>query len=209
VTDFQPLLSVAALDLAAAMSPGPAFVLITHTAASSKRPVAWATAAGTVAGSLIWAAAALLGWQLLLARAASIYRFLQIGGGLYLCFIGWSTWRHAADPLPPLTEDAGHTVHDGFRKGLLLGLSNPKVIVFFGTVFTALFTPSTPAWVRWSALLVILVNETAWYGSLATVFGISVIRRTYARLKVIAERFFGAVLMVFGARLVWNGSRGA
>src|SRR3954469_21176268 len=112
MTDFQPLLSLAVLDLAAAMSPGPAFVLITQTAASSKRPVAWAAAAGTVAGSLIWGAAALLGWHRLLAQAASIYRILQIGGGLYLCFIGWSTWRHAADPLPVPTDDAGHSVRD-------------------------------------------------------------------------------------------------
>jgi threonine/homoserine/homoserine lactone efflux protein len=189
MTDFHPLLSVAALDLAAAISPGPAFVLITQTAASSKRPVAWATAVGTVAGSLIWAAAALLGWQLLLSQAASIYRFLQIGGGLYLCFIGWSTWRHAGDPLPGAAGERGCSSGDGFRKGLFLGLSNPKVIVFFGTIFTTLFTPATPAPVRWMAIVVILVNETAWYGSLATLFGTPVIRRVYARRKAVAECF--------------------
>jgi threonine efflux protein len=206
--DLQPLVGVAALNLAAAVSPGPAFILITQTAASSRREVAWATAAGTVAASLLWAAAALLGWQLVLARAASVYRFLQIAGGLYLCFIGWSTWRHARDPLLAFRRLEGSPL-TAFRKGLVLGLSNPKVIVFFGTIFTTLFTPATPAAVRWAALLVILFNETIWYGSLATLFGVSAIQRRYQRWKANTERFFGGVLIVFGARLAWNGGRPA
>jgi len=95
----------------------------------------------------------------------------------------------------------------GFRKGLLLGLSNPKVIVFFGTIFTTVFAPATPVRVRWAALLVVFVNETLWYGSIATLFGTSAIQRTYMKLKVHAERFFGGLLCAFGVRLVWSGGR--
>jgi threonine/homoserine/homoserine lactone efflux protein len=206
--DFRPLITVAVLNLAAAMSPGPAFLLVTRTAATASRPVAWATAAGTVAASLTWAAAALLGWQLILAQVASLYRFLQVAGGLYLCFIGWSTWRDARNPLPA----PGGTTRDvragGFRKGLLLGLSNPKVIVFFGTIFTTLFAPSTPAAVRWLALLVILINESAWYGTISTLFGTAVMQRTYGKMKAVIERCFGALLAGFGVRLVWSGCYG-
>jgi threonine/homoserine/homoserine lactone efflux protein len=55
---LTPLAAVAALNLAAAMSPGPAFVLITRTAAASSRSSALEAAAGTVAASVLWAAAA-------------------------------------------------------------------------------------------------------------------------------------------------------
>jgi len=206
MSDVHPLMTVAILNLAAAVSPGPAFALVTQTAASSKRGVAWATAAGTVAASLIWATTALLGWQFVLARAAAIYRFLLIAGGLYLCFIGWATWRHAPDALPEAAGgDSAPLV--GFRKGLLLGLSNPKVIVFFGTIFTTLFGPSTPEGFRWAALLVVLINEGVWYGALATLFGTLAARRLYRRIKVHAERFFGGLLVFFGVRLVWSGCR--
>src|SRR5256885_6616289 len=50
-TDVTPLAAVAALNLAAAISPGPAFVLITRTAAASCRSSALRAAAGTVAAS--------------------------------------------------------------------------------------------------------------------------------------------------------------
>lgn len=207
MNEFQPLIAVAILNLAAAVSPGPAFVLITQTAVSCKRRVAWATAAGTVVASITWAGAALLGWQLILARAAGVYRLLEIAGGLYLAFIGWSTWRHAADPLPEMAGVGGASPSVGFRKGLLLGLSNPKVIVFFGTIFTTLFRPSTPGIVRGAALLVVFINETTWYMSLATLFGTSIMQRTYRNIKAHMERIFGGLLMLFGARLVWSGSR--
>lgn len=206
MADLQTLMGVAALDLAAAVSPGPAFLLITQTAASSRRETAWATAAATVLGSLTWAAAALLGWQVVLAKAAGLYRLVQAAGGLYLCVIGWSTWRNASQPLA-VTARAATTPAAGFRKGLMLGLSNPKVIVFFGTIFTTLFTPQTPSRVRWLSLAVILVIESLWYGSLATLFATGAVQRRYRVCKAGVERLFGGLLAFFGVRLVWNSAR--
>jgi threonine efflux protein len=205
--EIHPLVAVALLNLAAAVSPGPAFMLVSQSAALSKRNVAWATAFGTVAASVTWAAAALLGMQLLLARVAGLYRFLEIGGGLFLLFFGWSTWRDAAKPLSHSESNRRGTAAGGFRKGLLLGLSNPKVIVFFGTIFTTLFNSSTPTSVRWLALLVVFVNESLWYGGVATLFGAQSVRAFYARWKSSVERLFGGLFTIFGIRLVWDGSR--
>jgi threonine efflux protein len=207
VNGFHPLAVVAVLNFAAAVSPGPAFLLVTRTAAVSKRPVALATVAGTVTASIIWAAAALLGWELFLARMATVYRFLEIGGGLYLCSIGWSTWQNAPQPLPESERHASGSVNAKFRKGLLLGLSNPEVVVFFGTIFTSVFTPCTPSSVRWAALVVIFVNESFWYASVALAFGTPTIRKMYGRWKILTERFFGSVLVFFGLRLVCSGGR--
>jgi threonine/homoserine/homoserine lactone efflux protein len=206
MTDLTPLAAVAALNLAAAMSPGPAFVLITRTAAASNRSAAWKAATGTVAASLIWAAAALLGLQVLLTQAAGLYRVFQVAGGLYLCLIGSIMWRHAPDPMPTGSA-ADVRMRGAFMKGLLLGLSNPKVVVFFGTVFTTAFVPSTPTPVKWAALAVVLCNESIWYGSLALCFGSSLVQRRYRRVKASLERIFGALLTAFGAKLVWSGAQ--
>jgi threonine efflux protein len=205
-SELTPLAAVAALNLAAAMSPGPAFVLITRTAAASSRSSALKAAAGTVAASVIWAAAALLGLQVILTQAAGLYRVFQVAGGLYLCVIGSVMWRHASDPMPTASGAESH-VRGAFTKGLLLGLSNPKVVVFFGTIFTTAFAPSTPAAVKWAALLVVLSNESIWYGSLALCFGSASVQRRYRRVKAGLERIFGALLIVFGGRLVWNGAQ--
>jgi threonine efflux protein len=165
--DLRPLAAIAALNLAAAMSPGPAFVLITRTAAASTRSSALKTAARTVVASVTWAAAALLGLQVVLTQAAGLYRTVQFVGGLYLCLIGIAMWRHAPDPMPAELVAPDIQLPAAFRKGLFLGLSNPKVVVFFGTIFTTAFAPSTPVAVKWAALLIVLCVESAWYGTLA------------------------------------------
>jgi len=58
---LHPLVAVAMLNFAATVSPGPAFMLVTKTATTSRRPVALATAAGTVTASIIWASGCTLG----------------------------------------------------------------------------------------------------------------------------------------------------
>lgn len=204
--DIRPLLELAVLNLMAAMSPGPAVMLVSRTAASSKRDVALSMASGVILGSVIWATAAVLGLEIILTKAAAVYRLIEIAGGIYLGFIGAQVFRHAPSPMPEAQVlKANRTA--AFRKGLLLNLSNPKVVVFFGTVFAALFHPQTPPAVRWLAIPVVFFDETLWYLTLATAFGSSPVRRAYARIKAPAERVFGSLLGFFGARLVWSGVR--
>jgi len=204
--DIRPLLELAALNLMGAMSPGPAVMLVSRTAASSKRDVALSMASGVILGSVIWATAAVLGLQLLLTKAAAIYRLIEIAGGIYLCFIGTQVFRHASAPMPQVQELRADRVA-AFRKGLLLNLSNPKVVVFFGTVFAALFNPRTPSSERWLAIVIVFFDETLWYVTLATAFGSGPVRRIYAKIKTPAERIFGGLLGFFGARLAWSGAR--
>jgi threonine/homoserine/homoserine lactone efflux protein len=203
MVDLRPLLTIAALDVAAAMSPGPAFLLVSRTAAGSTRRSALLTAGGTASASVIWAAAALLGVQMILTRAAGIYHVLQFLGGLYLCYIGISIWRGASVPLPAVIP-AEVAARRSYGRALLLGLSNPKIIVFFGTIFTTAFDPSAPAAFKLAALLVVTIIETTWYTSLATLFGISPIQRSYRKMKKALERTFGSLMFLFGGRLTWS-----
>jgi threonine efflux protein len=185
------------------MSPGPAFLLVTRTAAGGSREAGLRAAAGTVLASVSWAVAAVLGLQVVLARAAGAYRVFQLLGGLYLCYIGATVWRgaRAATPEANVAPDPG----DGsFRRGLTLGLSNPKVIVFFGTIFTTAFAAGTPGRVKWAAVLVVLCVESFWYSTLALFFGVATVRRGYQKLKVGLERTFGCLLVIFGGKLAWG-----
>jgi threonine/homoserine/homoserine lactone efflux protein len=200
--DLQPLAALAALNLAAAASPGPGFVLVSRTAAGSGRRSAMLAAAGTVCASVIWAAAAVLGLQVVLAKAATVYRVLQFAGGLYLALAGLAIWRGARAPLE-VSSGSGEVPH-AFRRGLLLGLSNPKVIIFFGTIFAAVFSPSRGASFKWAALVVVLIVETSWYGGVAALFGIRPVQSAYRRVKTVVERVFGGFLVLFGGRISYN-----
>lgn len=197
------LAGIGAVHLMGAASPGPAFVTVTRVSVGEGRAAALAAAYGVAAATLVWAVAATLGMHVLLAEAAWLYGILKLAGGAYLLWLGIAAWRHAATPLAPTMPGvAGMTPRRAFRLGLSTNLANPKVIVFFGSIFVALFTPETPLWVRLAALLIVAVNESLWYSLVALLFSSRPAQAAYRRAKGWIDRITGSAMLAFGVRLI-------
>ena len=197
------LAGIGAVQLMAAMSPGPAFLVVTRISVGESRRAALGAAFGVATAALLWAVAATLGMHLLLAEAAWLYGALKLVGGLYLVWLGIQAWRHAAQPLAPATEGVvAMNAWEAWRLGFSTNLANPKVIVFFGSIFVTLFTPERPSWVRGAALIVVAVNESGWYATVALLFSSRPAQAAYRRAKRWIDRATGAVMMIFGLRLI-------
>ena len=156
---------------------------------------------------LCWAVAASLGLDLLLARAPWLFRVLQLGSGAFLLWVGIQSWRHAGDPLEvaAAAQPASSGLWRAYRRGAMTSLTNPKTIVFFGSIFLTLLPPGTPAWVRVAALGVVFTNEAAWDALVAVGFSSRPVRAFYRRAKVWVDRGIGIVMGGFGIRLVTGG----
>lgn len=90
---FMLFVTVALVHLIALMSLGPDFFFVSQTAASRSRRQAMYGVLGITLGVAIWAAVALLGLHLLLSRMAWLHSLITVGGGLYLCWMGWQLLR--------------------------------------------------------------------------------------------------------------------
>jgi threonine/homoserine/homoserine lactone efflux protein len=140
---LAPLAILAITQLLAAISPGQSFVLISKLALSSNRTVALSAAMGLGLGTIIWSSAAILGVALLLKSAAWAYTAFKIAGGLYLIWLAVMLWRHAPEPIE--IDSTGRKLVSparGFALGTVTQLANPKVVVFFGSIFVALVARS-------------------------------------------------------------------
>lgn len=195
-------LSVLLIHLAAAMSPGPSFVVAVRTAASEGFKVASALGVGLGLGAAVWAVSALAGLALLFELAPVLLTILKIGGGLFLCFIAVMMWRHATEPLAEVEADAPpRSVRSAIRLGLMTQLANPKPAVFFGAVFIGLVPAVTPVPTLIALVTLIFVNETLWYIFVARAFSIAQARAAYSRLKAAIDRLFGGLIAFFGAKI--------
>jgi threonine efflux protein len=205
ITYAFALVGIGAVQLLAAMSPGPAFLVVTRISVGESRRAALAAALGVTTATLIWAVAATLGMHVLLAEAAWLYDVLKLIGGGYLVWLAVQAWRHAGKPLAVAANGlAGMSAWQAWRLGFSTNLANPKVIVFFGSIFVTLFTPETPSWVRGAALVIVAANEIGWYAVVALLFSSRAAQAGYRRAKRWIDRVTGAVLMVFGLRLVFG-----
>ena len=198
------LAGLAVIHLLAVASPGPSTVLVIQTAAGSGRRAALLAAFAMMLGALAWAAAALYGLQALFARFEWLYVAFRIGGGAYLLYLAFMLWRHAGAPLQEMSAEAAAraTGWHGFLRALLLQLSNPKIMVFFGSIFLSLLPAQTPAWMGGAALAIVAANEFIWFALLALLFSGDSARAFYRRTKLWLDRLMGGALAVLGARLV-------
>jgi threonine/homoserine/homoserine lactone efflux protein len=200
---FVALMGLAVVHLLAVASPGPSTVLVVQTAAVSGRRGGLVTAFAMMLGALAWAMAALWGLQALFAKFAWLYVFFRIAGGLYLIYLAVMLWRHARDPLPEIT--AGDAMHgsDGqiFVRALLLQLSNPKIMVFFGSIFLSVLPQDMPGWMEGAVLALVAFNEFTWFALLALLFSGGTARAFYRRAKFWLDRIMGGALALLGLRL--------
>ena len=190
------------IHLLAAASPGPAILMAARTGVTQGfRTGVWLSV-GIGLGALFWAVAALFGLAVLFRLAPALLWGFKIAGGLFLCWIAFQMWRHAAEPLV-MADDAvtPPTPLAALRLGLWTQLSNPKPAVFFGAVFVSTVPPGTT--LPWIALLLlaVFVNELACTILVARAFSFAAPRRAYARAKTGIDRSFGAILAILGLKI--------
>ena len=200
------LLGLAVVHLLAVASPGPSTVLVIQTAAVAGRRGGLLAAFAMMVGALLWATAALFGLQALFARFEWLYLAFRFLGAVYLIYLAIMLWRHARDPLPEI--ELGSTARlagwQGFLRALLLQLSNPKIMVFFGSIFLSVLPQHLPGWMNGAVLGIVAFNEFVWFALLALLFSGGPARAFYRRAKFWLDRFMGGALALLGLRLAMS-----
>jgi threonine/homoserine/homoserine lactone efflux protein len=110
--------------------------------------------------------------------------------------------RHAGSALPeagPSMVSGG--AWQGFTKALVLQLSNPKVMVFMGSIFVSLLPAQPPAWMDATVLTIVAINEFSWFALLTLLFSGETARAFYRRTKLWLDRLMGGVLGALGLKL--------
>ena len=185
-----------------ALTPGPVWVyLISRTLAQGRR-AGYFSLIGVMAGVLVHLLAAAVGLSALLLAVPWAFNAVKLAGAAYLLWLAWSTVRGAGfsftpQPLPPVPDRVL------FRQAMLASVVNPKVAVFYLSLFPQFVDPAAGSVLAQSlALGVVHVGvSTLIDGALVTVAGL--LAAWFARrpgwLK--AQRWFlgGA----FGVLAVW------
>ena len=197
------LLSILGALLLGAISPGPSFVFVVRTAVAQSRTEGLAAALGMGVGAMFFGALAVLGLRTLMLEGGLIFTLLKIAGGLYLVYLAWQIWRHAAEPITVAgTEGAAVRPGRAFVLGLLTQLSNPKIIAVFGAVFAALLPANPDAWLYWTIPPLIFLQETLWYAIVAIAFSATRPRSIYLGLKLWVDRAAATFIGLLGIRLI-------
>jgi threonine efflux protein len=202
-------LTVAMVHLIALMSPGPDFFFVSQTAASRSRREAMIGVVGISLGVMVWAGVALLGLNLILQKMAWLHQIIMVGGGLYLCWMGWQLLRSARSQnaqTAPAEEVKVALPKPGrsFIRGLLTNLSNPKAVIYFGSVFSLFVGEDVGAGARWGLFALITGETFIWFTLVAIIFALPAMRRGYQRMAKWIDGLAGVLFTGFGLHLIFT-----
>ena len=114
-----------------AASPGPGvFATVARALASGFRP-ALAVIGGIVLGDIIYLLFAAFGLSMVARALGNLFFIVKICGGAYLIWLGIKIWLQDPEPLCDTPDDDRRCRWGNFISGLVITLSNPKVILFY------------------------------------------------------------------------------
>jgi threonine/homoserine/homoserine lactone efflux protein len=198
------LVTIGFVQLLAVISPGPSFLVTARTAVAGSRAEGLKVALGLGAGTVIWSSAALFGLSYVFAQFHWLFVAMKIGGALFLLWIAIQIFRHAKDPFDMNLREVEARERSPLLQGLLIQISNPKVVVFFGSIFIAMLPREVPPWMIVALIAVVTMNEIVWYSLVALFFGAEPVRRGYLKANSWIDCIVGLYLGAVALRLLWN-----
>lgn len=109
-----------------ALTPGPDLLLVISTAAGNNLRAALLLSLGLACGCLIHTLLLAFGVSVVIAQTPMATQFIAAFGAIYLLYLAWSMWQK------PNSATADVTYREpNFTRGLIMNLSNPKVLLFF------------------------------------------------------------------------------
>jgi len=126
------------------MVPGPSMLLALNNGASHGMRVASFGMAGAALSDLILIAAVGCGLGALLQASEQLFSLVKWLGAAYLLYLAWVLWRAPTRALQYATGAAAASGRSAFVRALLVGLSNPKGLLFFSAFLPQFIRPDEP-----------------------------------------------------------------
>jgi threonine/homoserine/homoserine lactone efflux protein len=138
------ILAFLAASLVLVAIPGPSVLFIVGRALAHGRRAALASVAGNTTGVAVLVVVVALGLGAVAAASATVFTAIKLAGAAYLIWLGVHTIRTRGDLVAALGRPGVAAGRRVYLQGVLVGLTNPKALVFFAAVLPQFLGPQTP-----------------------------------------------------------------
>ena len=135
-----------------ACTPGPNVLYVTTRSIRFGLGSAFVGMAGCLTALVLMLTGSVAGLSALLLALPDAFNLLKIVGAAYLVYLGIQLWREPVEP-DATPQPTGTSRLALFRDGFLIGISNPKLLIFAAAFFPQFIDPAH-AWGPQFALMV-------------------------------------------------------
>ena len=211
--EFADLLSIlfpiAFIQLVGWAVPGPNHLTIITASVTSGRTAGLKAAMGIAAGALTWSLIAVSGIAVIFELIPSTYIALRLFGAGYLVYLGISAFRAVRNGgmFKLSTSAKSPATYAPFRTAYVVMMTNPKAVLFFGSILTAFIPPDSAGW-----LMILIVVQIGLLGALlnafaAIFFSSATFVRTFQAASVWMSILFGVLFSTLGVLVAYDVAR--
>lgn len=213
--NIELLLSLAIIHAVALASPGPDFALVVKLSSQESRSTAIASAIGISIAILIHTILSLTGVSLIIKSSQTLYIIVQMVGASYLAWMGFGAVRGALQHWKAkVSIDSNKlklnqlTPTQGFMQGLWTNLLNPKAMVFFIILFSAMITPDVSFMTKLVATVIMLALSLVWFIFIALILSKPVIQQRVQKAAPAINLCTGLLFITVSSAIMYNLFKG-
>ena len=199
------LLTICALHFIAQLSPGPDVLLVAKSAASTSRANTLKIILGISVGVVVWVALTLLGFTVLLEQWPWIQQVLMLIGGFFLAKMGYGMLKGGIASLKQSTNLDGQIEEkpkNYFLLGLYTNLANPKIVIYFSSVFSLALSSTTGMNLKPQLAVIIPIQTFFVFSLLMLIMSIPKIKAIYQKSGSYIDILSGSFFLLF-AIFLW------
>ncbi len=202
---FQDWLSLAAICILGAFSPGPSLMVILSITASNGRKAGFLSSFGHGLGVFIYALLSATGLSIILNTYSQLLILIQFLGALFLLYIGIRTIRSlflaTADSSKVLSKNM---MPNRFIDGFLIAIFNPKIAAFFLSLFSQFLIVGQTFIIHLGMALLAGTIDTIAYLAMVTLASTSIMLKFLSTYKKSVEVSFGLLLIMLSISLCFK-----
>ena len=140
-----------------ASTPGPNVLYVTTRSIRFGMRASVVAMMGCLLALVLMLVGSVAGLSALLITLPAAFDALRYLGAAYLIWLGIQTWRAPDEPEDAAIAAPEASLGATFRGGFLIGISNPKLLIFAAAFFPQFITPSAPSLPQFALLVATFV----------------------------------------------------
>lgn len=204
--EYLPLIgTVALLNLLAAVSPGPDFVMTVRNSFCYSRRSGIYTSIGISLGLGVHLCYCAAGIGYLISSSVVLFSIIKLLGAGYLIYMGIGSIlaKESKLEISDKQADTDLTRMQAFRMGFLTNVLNPKATLFFLSLFTLVIGNATPLYIIAIISFIIIATALIWFIIVSIFFTKQSVRRLFLKYERSINRTLGGFLILLGAKVAF------
>lgn len=201
---MPPLVQGLIVGFAIAAPVGPVGLLCIRRSLADGRLAGFVSGLGAATADALYGVIAALGLTAVTDALLAHRTWLQLGGGLFLLWIGVTTLR-ARPPAQAAAARPAPNLRAAYASTFVLTFANPMTVLAFLGIFAGLAPAGTGGSTAGAVLLVagVFAGSACWWAILSTTAGAFGRRLEHGGLRTV-NLVSGSVIAVFGAWQLWQ-----